>query len=213
MSMSEPSSSGDEFSDDGVPGAIDIPSDYEDGSYALADKKALQIMEVENQKIDELMAKFTKGFDPGAFGGVIMAYIPKLTEGLFPGSYAHLLILLFETFDVIQHIQLGLEASMGNHHQVSPTHQPSDTNITDEKFFAAEITMLRKLLDPIREGTRNSIFWVGTRRANTSKISEQLEAAIRVIETFKDDLCAALKPDHESSKLVRAIHLILVLTL
>ncbi|KAL4788722.1 hypothetical protein BJX76DRAFT_363371 [Aspergillus varians] len=180
------------------PGAVDIPFDSKGGSYALVDEKAPQIVEAEGQKLDDLMRKFTNGFDPGAFGSTIMASIPQLAEDLFPGSYAHLLLLLLESFDMLQNIQLGLETWIGSRYHGFPIVQPSETSITDETLFAAEIETLRKLLEPIREGNKNSIFWLHTRRADPFRTCEQLEASARVIETFKNDICAALNSDQEN---------------
>ncbi|KAL4913917.1 hypothetical protein BDW62DRAFT_213830 [Aspergillus aurantiobrunneus] len=189
----------------GASGPVDIPFDTQDSRYALVDEKAPQIVEAENQKLDDLMNKFTKGFDPGAFGSMIMASVPKLAQNLFPGSYAHLLLLLFETFDVIQSIQLSLETWLGKHHDGNPIIRPSETSISDETFFAAEIEMLRKLLEPIREGSKKSIFWLNTRRADASRTCEQLEASVRVIETFKNDICAAINSDHEGKTIYSSL--------
>ncbi|KAL2823183.1 hypothetical protein BDW59DRAFT_173666 [Aspergillus cavernicola] len=175
-------------------GPVDIPFHT---PYALVDEKAPQIVEAENQKLDDLMDKFTKGFDPGSFGNVIMSSLPKLANNLFPGTYAHLLLILFETFNVIQSLQLGMENWL-LHRFDTPNIYPGEGSFSDESFFAAEIEMLRKLLEPIREGTKRSIFWLNTRRADPSRTCEQLEASIRVIETFKNDICAALSPSHEN---------------
>ncbi|KAL4864111.1 hypothetical protein BDV12DRAFT_189154 [Aspergillus spectabilis] len=177
-------------------GPVNIPFDAQD--YALVDQKAPQIVEAENQKLDDLMAKFTKGFDPGAFGGIILASLPKLTQGLFPGSYAHLLLLLFSSFEMIQTIQYGLERWLGHHHHGTPFVTPSETSGLDEMFFAAEMETLRQLLEPLREGARKSVFWLNSRRADPVRTCEQLEASIRVIETFKDDVCAAMNSNHEN---------------
>ncbi|KAL4808683.1 hypothetical protein BDV18DRAFT_157623 [Aspergillus unguis] len=182
---------------EGPSGPVDIPFEAHGASYALIDKKAPQILEAENEKLDELIEKFTKGFDPGAFGGTIIASIPMLTRNLFPGSYAHLLLLLLESFEMVQATQLSLEGWLAEHFHGNPIIHPTEISITDETFFGAEIEMLTKLLQPIREGTRNSIYWVNTRRMHPTRTCEELEASIRVIESFKNDVCEALKDDHE----------------
>ncbi|KAL3434001.1 hypothetical protein BDV09DRAFT_204988 [Aspergillus tetrazonus] len=187
-----------EHASEGSVRPVDIPFDSQCSPYALVDEKASQIVEAENQKLDDLIGRFTKGFDPAAFSTVITASIPKLIKDLFPGSYAHLLLILFETFEAVQTIQLGLETWFKRRYSGNPIFFPSETNITDETFFAAEIETLRKLLEPIREGKKSSIFWVNTRRSNPSRTCEQLEASVRVIESFKEDVCAALISGNEN---------------
>ncbi|KAL4942155.1 hypothetical protein BDV06DRAFT_235563 [Aspergillus oleicola] len=176
--------------------AVDIPFETQGNPYALVDEKAGQIIDAENNKLDHLMGEFTKGFDPGAFGDTIMDSLPLLAEDLFPGSYAHLLLLLFESVEVIQDVQLGLENWFGNNYHGTPIIQPSKTSSSDETFFVAEMDMLQRLLRPIREGTKKEIFWLNT-RADPGKTCEQLEASFRTIEMFKNDICAAMKPGHE----------------
>ncbi|KAL5338996.1 hypothetical protein BJX70DRAFT_388243 [Aspergillus crustosus] len=199
---SSPAPAAELVNEDAV-GPVDIPFDAQD--FALVDKKAPQIVEAENQKLDDLMAKFTKGFDPGAFGSIIMASLPKLAIGLFPGSYAHLLLILFSSFDMVQTIQYGLEHWLGHHHHGTPIINPSETSGLDENFFAAEIETLRQLLEPIRERTRKSVFWLNTRRADPIRTCEQLEASIRVIESFKDDVCAAMTSNQENRTIYSAL--------
>ncbi|KAL4792985.1 hypothetical protein BDV19DRAFT_400322 [Aspergillus venezuelensis] len=177
--------------------AVDIPFQSQGNPYALVSEKAGQIIDAETKKLDHLTSKFTKGFDPGAFGETIMASLPMLAGDLFPGSYAHLLLLLFESSDVIEDIQINLERWTGNYDHGTPIIQPSKTSSSDETFFVNEINMLRRLLSPIRRGTKKEIFWLNTRRADPGKTCEQLEASIRAIEMFKSDICAAMKPGHE----------------
>ncbi|KAL4762894.1 uncharacterized protein BDW70DRAFT_166680 [Aspergillus foveolatus] len=198
MHVSDPSPAPAEHASEGSVRPVDIPFDSQCSPYALVDEKASQIVEAENQKLDDLIGRFTKGFDPAAFSAVITASIPKLIKDLFPGSYAHLLLILFETFEAVQTIQLGLETWFKRRYSGNPIFFPSETNITDETFFAAEIETLRKLLEPIREGKKSSIFWVNTRRSDPSRTCEQLEASVRVIESFKEDICAALSSGNEN---------------
>ncbi|KAL4739250.1 hypothetical protein BDV11DRAFT_205308 [Aspergillus similis] len=198
MDVSDPSPAPAEHPSKGSAGPVDIPFDSQCSPYALVDEKASQIVEAENQKLDDLIGRFTKGFDAGAFDTVITASIPKLIKDLFPGSYAHLLLILFETFEAVQTIQLGLESWFKGRYNGNPIFFPSETSITDETFFAAEIETLRKLLEPIREGKKSSIFWVNTRRSDPARICEQLEASVRVIESFKEDVCAALSSENEN---------------
>jgi hypothetical protein len=199
MDVSDPSPAPADHASEGSVRPVDIPFDSQCSPYALVDEKASQIVEAENQKLDDLIGRFTKGFDPAAFSTVITASIPKLIKDLFPGSYAHLLLILFETFEAVQTIQLGLESWFKRRYNGNPIFFPSETSITDETFFAAEIETLRKLLEPIREGKKSSIFWVNTRRSDPSRTCEQLEASVRVIESFKEDVCAALSSGNENS--------------
>ncbi|KAL4904568.1 hypothetical protein BDW74DRAFT_185495 [Aspergillus multicolor] len=198
MNVPEPSPAPAELPTRGPAGPVDIPFDAHGSPYALVDEKASQIVEAENQKLDNLMGKFTKGFDPGAFGNLVKASIPMLLKDLFPGSYAHLLLILLETFEAVQGIQLGLEGWLKSRYNGNPIILPSETSLTEESFFAAEIETLRKLLEPIREGTKESIFWVNTRRSDPAWTSEQLEASARVIESFKHDVYAVLNSEHEN---------------
>ncbi|KAL2834065.1 hypothetical protein BJY01DRAFT_259677 [Aspergillus pseudoustus] len=186
--------------EDGPAKSVDIPFHTQGSYYALVDEKAPQIAEAENQKLDDLMGKFTKGFDPGAFGNIIVASLPKLAIHPFPGTYTHLLLLLLESFEILQTLQLGMEQWLLSCYNGNQFSSPTETNLVDENFFGTELEMLRRLLEPIREGTKKSIFWMNTRRADASWACEQLEASIRVIESFKKDICAAAAQSSSGSK-------------
>ncbi|KKK23527.1 hypothetical protein AOCH_007662 [Aspergillus ochraceoroseus] len=162
----------------------------------MAEEKAEQINAAENERLDELMAKFTKGFDPGTYAKEIRASLPKLVTNLAPGSYNHLLALVFETYDRFQSLQIDMEAWLQHRYQRAKIARPSNICITDETLFALEVEMLRKLLEPIREGSNKDVFWLSTRRAAPTWACEQLEESAKVIEVFKTDICSALKsPD------------------
>ncbi|KAL2802664.1 hypothetical protein BJX63DRAFT_437655 [Aspergillus granulosus] len=180
--------------------SVDIPFDAQGGLYGLVDEKTTQIVEAENHKLDELMGKFTKGFDPGSFGSVIVASLPKLAINPFPGTYAHFLLLLFETFEHLQPLQLGMEQWLLGCYNGNRFNSPTETNLVDENFFGTELEMLRRLLEPIREGTKMSVFWMNTRRADASWACEQLEASVGVIESFKHDICAAAPNSSSGNK-------------
>ncbi|KAL3492929.1 hypothetical protein BJX62DRAFT_235666 [Aspergillus germanicus] len=178
--------------EDGPTKSVDIPFDAQGSPYALVDEKAPQIVEAENQKLDDLMGKFTKGFDPGSFGNVALASLDKLATDLFPGTYAHFLLLLLQSFDVLQDLQLNMEQWLLGCYNGNQFVSPTETNLVDENFFGTELEMLRQLLEPIREGTKKSVFWMNTRRADASWTCDQLESSVSVIESFKSDICAAM---------------------
>ncbi|KAL3481218.1 hypothetical protein BJX99DRAFT_253877 [Aspergillus californicus] len=178
-------------------GPVNIPFEITGRPYALVDEKALQIVEAENQELDDLMNEFTKGFDPGSFREFIMDFLPKLSGKAYPGNYAHLLLLLYQSYDMVQSLQLDMEDLMLNQFRRPIVDHPNPTSFTDETVFAAEIEMLRRLLAPIRDGSKKSIFWLSSRRADPARTCEQLEASIRVIEQFKKDVCAALEKDDD----------------
>jgi hypothetical protein len=178
--------------EEGPTKSVDIPFDAQGSPYALVDEKAPQIVEAENQKLDDLMGKFTKGFDPGSFGNVALASLDKLATDLFPGTYAHFLLLLLQSFDVLQDLQLNMEQWLLGCYNGNQFVSPTETNLVDENFFGTELEMLRQLLEPIREGAKKSVFWMNTRRADASWTCDQLESSISVIESFKSDICAAM---------------------
>ncbi|KAL2863873.1 uncharacterized protein BJX67DRAFT_362391 [Aspergillus lucknowensis] len=183
---------------------IDIPFDTQGASYALVDEKAPQIVEAENQELDCLMSKFTRGFDPGSFRDVIQAALPKLARNPFPGTYDHLLLLMFMAFEELQPVQSDMEIWLRAFYNRTGFKTPTETNLTDETFFAAELEMLRKLVEPIRDGCKKSVFWMNTRRVDPSHTCGQLEASIAVIEGFKNRICEALNSSCDTSKTIHS---------
>ncbi|KAB8074653.1 hypothetical protein BDV29DRAFT_201225 [Aspergillus leporis] len=173
------------------PSPIDIP--FDDHGYALADEKAKEIIEAENKKVEALMYKFTKGFDPGSFPREVMAGLPLLSDNLFPGSYGHLLVILLETCGRMQGTQSNLEKWLRERYQCWAITHPDNTSITDETFFGGEIEMLRKLLAPLRGEDATPVYWVNSRRLHCVKVCQQLEASVKVIEEFKRDVLMAIE--------------------
>ncbi|THC93918.1 hypothetical protein EYZ11_006600 [Aspergillus tanneri] len=180
-------------------GPLNIPFDEHCDSYALADEKSKEILEAENKKVDELMNRFTRGFDPGAFIAEVMAWIPELSKNLFPSSYSHLFVLLLETHGNMEAVQINLEKWLQKRYQSMLVSLPANSNMTDQWFFLSELEMLRKLLAPLRGEDAKPIIWMNSRRVYGAKVCQQLEASARVIEEFKRDVVKELKKDTEDN--------------
>lgn len=158
------------------------------------------------EKLVEMMAEFSMGFDPGSFASRVITSRPRLKERLFPGSYSHLMLILLEPWVELQKSQKSMAEWLLVHYPNMNMHlpalsRPSETNITDQTFFGAEIEMLRKLLAPLREDSPlKPIFWINTRRQSAGKMCDQLEASKRAIEEFKNDVTAILAGNNDIGK-------------
>lgn len=160
----------------------------------------------DTEKLVEMMAEFSAGFDPGSFADRVKLSRPHLKIGLFPGSYSHLLLILLEPWVELQKSQKSMTEWLRDRYpnldmDLPAPSRPSETNITDQTFFGAEVEMLRKLLAPLREDSPlMPIFWINTRQLSAGKMCDQLEASKRAIEEFKDDVAAVLGGDNDTSK-------------
>ena len=119
---------------------------------AMIEEKDQEIVEAENEKLDQLVAQFTRGFDPSTLRNEVIPALPILAQSAFPGTYEHLLMLCFTTDDELQDMQEELERYLLlRYGQVFDELVPrTTTNITDESYFASEIETLRRLLEPLR---------------------------------------------------------------
>ncbi|KAE8396694.1 hypothetical protein BDV23DRAFT_177688 [Aspergillus alliaceus] len=185
-----------ESSEDKHSSAIDIPFDAP--GHELPDEKAKEITEAEGKKVEELMNQFTKGFDPGSFPREVMAGLPLLSESLFPGSYAHFLIILLENCGRMHGVQENLEKWLHERYRRWTITHPDHTSITDETFFGAELEMLRKLLAPLSAENTTPVYWMNSRHIQSVKVCQQLEASVKVIEEFKRYIMLAVKTDEEN---------------
>ncbi|BDD54587.1 hypothetical protein MAP00_000192 [Monascus purpureus] len=158
----------------------------------------------DTEKLVEMMAEFSAGFDPGSFADRVKLSRPHLKIGLFPGSYSHLLLILLEPWVELQKSQKSMTEWLRDRYpnldmDLPAPSRPSETNITDQTFFGAEVEMLRKLLAPLREDSPlMPIFWINTRQLSAEKMCDQLEASKRAIEEFKDDVAAVLGGDNDT---------------
>ena len=184
--------------EDGLALAIDIPLNTQ-GS-GLLDEKAKEITVIEKKRVEDLMQQFTKGFDPGSFPKEVMDSLPLLSDNPFPGSYAHLSIILLENCGKMQGIQANLENWLRERYKRWAITYPDNTSITDETFFGAEFEMLRKLLAPLRGEDATHVYWMNSRYPHVVKVCQQLEASVKVIEEFKQDILQAIKSKDEHSK-------------
>ncbi|XRM39892.1 hypothetical protein ABZX51_003223 [Aspergillus tubingensis] len=183
---------------------IDIVLDEPTDTCAMVEEKAEEIIEAENESLDQLMIEFTRGFDPGSFVDEVSNSLPRILKDIFPGSYEHLLSMLFESDDKMHATQMKLEEWLLKRYpqilnKIDTERQ--ETNITDETYFGAEIEVLRKMVAFLRKESDKPVFWLNARRASPIKAREQLEASIRVIELFKSDVMIAMKMDTEDRKI------------
>ncbi|KAE8357882.1 hypothetical protein BDV27DRAFT_169924 [Aspergillus caelatus] len=181
--------------EDNSASAIDIPLDIH--GCGLLDEKAKEITDTEKKRVEELMQQFTKGFDPGLFPREVVTSLSLLSDKLFPGSYAHLSIILLENCGKMQGIQATLEKWLRERYKRWAITHPDNTSITDETFFGAELEMLRKLLAPLRGEDATRVYWMNSRYPHIVKVCQQLEASVKVIEEFKQDILRAIKSKDE----------------
>ncbi|RAL08195.1 uncharacterized protein BO97DRAFT_461863 [Aspergillus homomorphus CBS 101889] len=174
---------------------------------AMTEEKEQEIVEAENEKLDQLQAKFTRGFDPSTFGNEVISALPSLARSTFPGTYEHFLMLLFTTDDEMHDMQVQLEQwLLQRYGQVFDDGIPRiETNIADETYFAVEIETLRRLLEPLRGDCASPVYWHNARRASPTKARKQLEASIKVVNVFKKDLIAAIQFDPQERKIVNPL--------
>ncbi|KAF9886834.1 hypothetical protein FE257_011081 [Aspergillus nanangensis] len=183
---------------DGCVEPINIPFDGDEIPYSATDEKAKEVADALDHELDNLMENFTRGFDPGKFDDVVKTSLPILHTDLFPGSYNHLLVILLEDLNKMETTQIALEDGLRERYKCWTLTHPSDTSITDETFFGAEIEILRKLLAPLRDdGDTTKVYWMNTRRPDRAKVCWQLETSVRVIREFKRDVLAAMESKND----------------
>ncbi|OJJ39708.1 hypothetical protein ASPWEDRAFT_181081 [Aspergillus wentii DTO 134E9] len=172
-------------------------------SPAFETRKAKGVANAEKEKLAAAVTRFSRGFDVAAFQQEAASWFPKLKGDLFPGSYSHLLIILFGTLDEVQDTQASLARWLHDHYPCFSL-VAGEPNILDESMFGSEIEMMRKLLAPLR-GEDSKIYWINTRLQDTTASRHQLEAAVSVIEGFKHDLLSAVEQDNESKTIYSAL--------
>ncbi|PLN78079.1 hypothetical protein BDW42DRAFT_196120 [Aspergillus taichungensis] len=177
---------------------IDIPYEPGKDTRQFEEAKIRAMTEVASEQIDELMGLFTKGFDPGMFDREVLACLPNLSANIFPGSYKHLLVILLLDCGEIEKIQMALETWLNARYRTQEIPTLSETSMVDVTYFVSEIEMLRKLVAPLRGDTSVPIYWVNTRRKDSSIVYKQLAASVEVIEQFKKDIMTALESDDEN---------------
>lgn len=182
--------------------AHEIP---ENKSHELSEEEARLLAIQQNQKIDLLMASFTRGFDPSTFGTELMVQLPAMEKIAFPGSYEQLFVLLLSSSKSMDNVQSELQEVLSERYPPGPQDMSiSSTSVAtdkaDENYFLSELQILRKLLEPLRGERKNPIYWMNSRRFYPASVCEQLEAAVRVVEDFKRDVLKALEKDTEDSK-------------
>ncbi|RHZ47313.1 uncharacterized protein CDV56_104685 [Aspergillus thermomutatus] len=172
-------------------GPVDIEAS-DDECLTLADRKVKEITAAERQTFAQLMDEFAKGFDPDSLTREIMATLPLLGDDLFPGSFAHLLILLLQTDGKIETVQVNLVRWLRARYPIMFC-EPTETQLVDETFFMSEIEMLRRLLSTLRGDDDKAIYWISCRPFEIGKSCNSLEASIRVIRAFERDMKSAIE--------------------
>ncbi|PWY82821.1 hypothetical protein BO70DRAFT_379393 [Aspergillus heteromorphus CBS 117.55] len=177
---------------------VDIIFDEPTDTGAMAEEKAEEIIEADNERIEQLMAELTKGFDPSKFAEDVSNSLPKILEDAFPGSFQHLLSLLLESDDKMHDTQVKLERWLLDRYPqvLNKVVQREEINISDETYFGAEIETLRKLVEPLRDWSKQ-VFWLNYRRASPAKARQHLEASVLAIELFKGHIATAMEKDTE----------------
>lgn len=179
----------------------------EKAHYKLAvDDSPAELFGYDLRKLLEMVTRVTEGFSPTSFVELLKSSIPKIRDGLFPGSYRHLLMLLFESPKNLHNTQVMAADGITDHYPYweaanSSTGVGEEWRLLDQSIFKDEVRMLRKLVAPLREElTTKSVHWITSRRPNTGDKDVQFERSLRVIDDFKTALSLGSAEEAARSK-------------
>lgn len=155
----------------------------------------------DTKRLRELVAKFARGFDAGSFPDYVHAWIPKLEYYLFPGSYAHLMLILLEEWDQMEYFQLSMFQWLCQRYPVPHDYRIGGTRGVDDRLFVSELEVLKKLLSPLCGDNSRPIYWIGSRLTNPDDSCNQVKTSMRIIKNFKDEISAEIRGPNDDSKL------------
>ena len=156
------------------------------------ENKEKDTIEFDHRKLLRLMTQFTMGYDPNVLPGLVDALYPTVWEGMFPGSYNHLLVILFSSMADMEICQINMHNWMRNNFPFKHRTTLSKYEVLDETIFGSELEMLKRLLVPVRLNTVEEVFWLNTRRLNSAELAAQTCHAMDVLEQLRRDILDTL---------------------
>lgn len=188
--------------------------DAEDGgdsesSISFDEKKEQADLEFHQENLLGLMRDICMGYNPSNLPQHVRSMLHLLAEDVFPGSYKHLLIILFGSKRDMQLCQEYMKVCLDEDTEAQPPRPRSGMRAIDETLFASEVEMLRKLVAPLRGDERNPVFWLNSRTAHAEELCVQAEYTVEILEYFHHDLLAdmVVRDEHgKSSREPRLTH-------
>lgn len=179
---------------------IDIPRDtikFED----MSEERIQRTIESDYETIDELWDQFTKGFDASSFPEEARPWVYRVRPELFPGSYAHFLVMLLAECGTLDGFQGDMDEWLQARFITGSISSLNNVSALDMEYFIEELEVLRQLVAPLRGYSDNPIFWVKNRRAlESTKVTRHLVSSMHIIEAWKEDVISALDVEDEDSK-------------
>ena len=139
-------------------------------------------------KLKSIVAKLAKGLNASCFPDYVQSWIPQLAGSLFPGSYAHLLVILLMDFGMVEGIQHNMQCWMADHFPALPSYRTSAVDGLDGGLFIWELRILRKMLAPLRGDNSSPIHWIESRIEDLSATYREVKLIMEIIDDFKQDL-------------------------
>lgn len=187
----------------------DTISDYDDSISTTDSEDSITTQEMEDadpgdqvRKLKGLVARLAKGFDAGSFPESVQDCIPQLTGHLFPGSYAHLLVILLMDFGMMEGVQMNLYEQLTKEFPQQLDHQAHAVTGLDGGLFVSELRVLRKLLAPLRGDNSGPIYWIGSRIEDPPETYSEVKETMEVIEKFKEDLLHDIQGPNDDREFV-----------
>lgn len=139
-------------------------------------------------KVLSLMGDITRGFDPTTLPDLFQSLSPNLLDGMFPGSFKHLLILLLGDPQAMTTSQLKMDLWLQEHFMGDPLGHNAAVSMIERSYLDAEVETLRKLLEPLRGDNTGPVFWVNHRTSQAASFCKELKRSKDVLERFESDL-------------------------
>lgn len=178
----------------------------------FADDTPTKASECDVEKLVDMVTKATEGFSLKSFIDLRISSMAKIRAGLFPGSYQHLLLLLFESPEDLHSTQTRATdwiIEYYPHRKGAGSISGADFDrhiLLDQSIFRDEVRMLRKLVAPLREElTTKPVYWITSRRLDAGETAVQFEKSLKVIDEFKTALSLGSAAETAHSKFMRFV--------
>lgn len=155
---------------------------------SLEDKKEGSRPKFYKETLLSLMADLSMGYDPSTLPQYATSSFPLLWDNMFPGSFNHLLVILFGSNPDMTRCQSSMQSWLDGYLEC----QHTSTDTLDDALFGSEVEMVRRLVAPLRGVEMDRVFWLNSRTFYARELCEQVECSAKVIEQFQHDLIASL---------------------
>ena len=102
---------------------------------------------------------------------------------------------------MMEHSQFQLFQWLCERYKLPSDFQPGESSESDKKLFTLELETLRQLLAPLRGDDLRPVHWIGSRIANPGDSCAQVEAMMKIIRNFKEELVAEVWGANDDRKL------------